>query len=254
VAQSIWNGYISFGLVTIPVHLSAATEPKDIALNQVCREHGDRIRLEKRCATDGSEVPPWEIVRGYELYAGHHVVLEEEDFDSLPVPSKHTIEITAFVDASEIEPAYHERGYFLIPLDTGTKAYRLLLRALENKNLVAIGKVGFNRRVHLCALRPIDGALATEVRPTPEVPEALVSPEELELAYRLMDLLHEPFAPEKYRDGYRVALCELIQTKAEGMEVTGPGEPPLATIPDLMEALRASVEAALGKPHIRSLP
>jgi DNA end-binding protein Ku len=218
------------------------------------RDDSSRIQFRRFCATEEKEVSRDEILKGYEFSKGQYVVLEDEDFEKLPLPSKHTIEIAAFVDAEDIPTTYHERAYYLEPQETGIKAYRLLLKALSQQNLVAIGKIAFRQREHLCALRPTEGILALEtlfyadeVRPVPKVPEATVSERELDMAFALIDLLREPFQPDKFQDDYRVALRELIEAKQEGREIVEEPTRPETRVVDLMEALRASVEAA-GRP------
>jgi DNA end-binding protein Ku len=250
-ARALWKGAISFGMVTIPVQLFSATEQKDISFHLLHREDNSRLKFVRTCPVHEREVTKDEIVRGYEFAKGQYVILEDEDFETLPVASKHTIEISAFIDAEEIPPLYHERGYFLEPQETGVKAYRLLLTALENKGLVAVGKIAFRQREHLCALRPGNGAVlletlfyADEVRPVPQIPEAPVSERELEMAYALIDLLREPFDASKYEDEYRVALVDLIEAKQAGQAVVVEPVQQETKVVDLMEALRASVEAA----------
>ena len=249
--RALWKGAISFGMVTIPVQLFSATEEKDVSFHLINREDHARLKFVRTCSLDNQEMTKDDIVRGYEFAKGQYVILEDEDFESLPIPSKHTIEISAFIAAEEIPPLYHEKGYYLEPQETGAKAYQLLLTALENKNLVAIGKLAFRQREHLCALRPGSGAVlletlyyADEVRPAPQIPEAPVSERELEMAYALIDLLREPFEPTKYQDAYRLALLDLIAAKQNGDSVVMRAEPRDGKVIDLMEALRASVEAA----------
>src|SRR5436190_1691521 len=204
MARSIWRGAISFGMVTIPVRLFSAAQPKDISFHLLHREDHARIRNRRWCPVDDREVPAEEIVRGYEVTKGEYVTLEDEDFDRLPVPSKHTIDITTFVEAEDIPPTYYERAYYLEPEELGIKSYRLLMKALEKRALVAIGKIAFRQREHLCALRPAEGALlcetlfyADEVQEEPKVPEAKVSDKELDMAFSLIDLLRDDFEPKK---------------------------------------------------------
>jgi DNA end-binding protein Ku len=255
VPRSIWKGAISFGLVSIPVKLYSATESKDIAFRQI---HNDdcqsRIRQLRWCPVHEREVPYDEIVRGYEYTKDRYVILDDEDFDKLPLPSKHTINLDAFVEAEEIDPIYFERSYYLEPDEAGAKPFALLMRALQEKGLVAIAKIAIRNKEQLCALRPQEGALtletmylADEIREAPvEVDwrDQKVSAPELKMAETLIEMLHKPFEPEEYHDDYRAALRELIDAKLEGvtLEEVAPGEPP--KVVDLMAALRASVEAA----------
>lgn len=253
--RSIWKGAISFGLVSIPVKLYTATDSKDIAFRQIHdAECQSRIRQLRWCPVHDSEVPYNEIVRGYEYTKDRYILLKEEDFDALPLPSKHTINLDAFVDADEIDPIYYERSYYLEPDEAGAKPFALLMRALQEKGLVAVAKIAIRNKEQLCALRPQDGALtletmylADEIREAPsEVPwqDTSVSAPELAMAETLIEMLRKPFAPEAYQDDYREALQQVISAKLEGVAVeeAAPAEAP--KVVDLMAALRASIEAA----------
>ena len=253
--RSIWNGVISFGMVSIPVKLFTGTESKDISFNQLHRDDHARIRMVRWCPEDDRAVQTGEIVRGYEYERDQYVVLTEEDFEKLPLPSKHTIELAQFVDAAEIDPVYYEKTYYLEPDEKGIKPYALLMRALKEKGLTAVAKIAIRNKERLCALRPVDGTLVLEtlfypdeirVQRGTELPEIEVSDRELDMAFTLIDLLHEPFAPEQFKDDYREALMQLIDAKLEGQELVSVAPQP-AKVTDLMTALKASVAAAKKK-------
>ncbi|MEA2639727.1 MAG: end-binding protein Ku [Chloroflexota bacterium] len=238
-------------MIVIPVKLYRATESKDLSFHLLHAGCGSRLRQLRWCPVHEREVPSDEVVRGYEFAKGRHVVLDDEDFAALPVPSKHTIALAAFVEAGEIDPVYYERSYYLEPDEAGLKPYALLYRAILDKGLVALGKIALQSRESLCALRPVDGAMMLETLYYPDeirvdrpaqLPDVLVSPKELGMAESLIDLLREPFEPEKYQDEYRRALGELIAAKLEGQEIAPSPEAPTAEPIDLMAALRASVE------------
>ncbi|MSP22881.1 MAG: Ku protein [Dehalococcoidia bacterium] len=253
--RSIWKGAISFGLVSIPVKLYAATESKDISFRQI---HDDecqsRIRQLRWCPVHEREVGYDEIARGYEYSKDRYVLLGEEDFDSLPLPSKYTINLDAFVDGEEIDPIYYERSYYLEPDEAGAKPFAMLMRALQEKGLVAVAKIAIRNKEQLCALRPQDGVLALEtmfladeIREAPsdvQWQDTVVSAHELAMAETLIEMLHKPFASESYKDEYREALQQVIDARLDGvvLEDATPAEPP--KVVDLMAALRASVEAA----------
>jgi DNA end-binding protein Ku len=254
--RSIWNGVISFGMVSIPVKLFTATESKDVSFHLLHKDDGSRLKQLRWCPEDDREVGWDEIVRGYEYAKDQHVVLDEEDFEKLPLASKHTIELSAFVDASEIDPVHYEKSYYLQPDDVGEKPFALLMRALNEKNLVAIAKIAIRNKERLCALRPMDGTLILEtlyyadeirVQRGEEIPDVEVSDRELEMAEALIDLLTESFEPEKYQDEYRDALMQVIQAKLEGQEIVEAPAAPHAKVTDLMTALKASVDAAKKK-------
>ena len=253
MARAIWRGTISFGMVSIPVRLFTATESQDITFRQLHAADNSPIRLVKRCSTDGKDLEPDEIVKGYEYGKDRFVLVDDSDLEKLPIPSKHTISLTAFVDAHEIDPIYYEKGYYVEPEELGRKPFALLVKALEEKRLSAVAKIAIRTKERLCALRPKDGGLVLETlyfadeirKPESEPQELVVSDAEMKVAYALIDLLHEPFDPAAYRDEYRDALMSIIEAKLEGHEYVAPAEPAAASpAVDLMAALKASVEAA----------
>lgn len=253
MARAIWRGTISFGMVSIPVRLFTATESQDIAFRQLHAADNSPIRLVKRCSTDGKDLEPDEIVKGYEYARDRFVLVDESDLEKLPIPSKHTIALTAFVDAHEIDPIYYEKSYYVEPEELGKKPFALLVKALEEKQLSAVAKIAIRTKERLCALRPKDHGLvletlyfADEIRnPESEPQELAVSDAEMKVAYALIELLHEPFDAAAYRDEYRDALMAIIQAKLEGHEYVAPAEQAVAApAVDLMAALKASVEAA----------
>jgi DNA end-binding protein Ku len=250
--RSIWNGVISFGMVSIPVKLYTGTESKDISFNQLHKEDNVRIKMLRWCPEDERPLEMGEIVRGYEYARDQYVILTEEDFEKLPLPSKHTIELAQFVDKEEIDPVYYEKTYYLEPDEKGVKPYSLLMRALKEKGLTAIAKIAIRNKERLCALRPMDGSLILEtlfypdeirVQKESDIPQVDVSDRELDMAFTLIDLLHEPFEPDKFKDEYREALMQLIDAKLEGEELAV-ATPQPAKVTDLMSALKASVAAA----------
>jgi len=250
--RSIWNGVISFGMVSIPVKLYTATESKDISFHLLHKECGTRLKQLRWCPLDERAVEWSEIARGYEYARDEHVVMTDEDFEKLPLPSKHTVDLTAFVKAEEIDPIYYERTYYLEPDEKSVKPFALLMRALQEKGLTAIAKIAIRNKEQLCALRPVDGALVLEtlyypdeIREAPaEAPEVKVSEKELAMAFTLIDLLADSFEPEKYQDEYRAALMEVIEAKLEGQAVAAAVIPLPTKVTDLMSALKASVAAA----------
>ena len=253
MARPIWRGAISFGMVTIPVKLYTATESKDVAFRQV---HNDdcksRIRQLRWCPVHDREVAYDELIRGYEYAKDRFVLFEDEDFEKLPLPSRQTISLAAFVDASEIDPTYHDRTYYLEPDETGRKAFALLVRALEAKGLTAIAKVAIRNKERLSALRLSDGRLVLETLLWPDEIRAReedstadieVSDDEMKMALTLIEMLEQPFDPGQFHDEYRDALTTIIDAKLAGEEVVVAEQPETAKVIDLMAALKASVEA-----------
>jgi len=250
--RSIWNGVISFGMVSIPVKLYTATQSKDISFHLLHKECNTRLQQLRWCPTHERAVEWSEVVRGYEYARDEHVILTEEDFEKLPLPSKQTVELSAFVKADEIDPVYYEKSYYLEPDAKGIKPFALLMTALREKGLTGIAKIAVRNKEQLCALRPMDGTLILETLFYPdeirvektELPDVKISDKELEMAYTLIDLLSEEFEPEKHKDEYRDALMKLIEAKLEGEELPEVAASGPAKVTDIMSALRASVEAA----------
>jgi DNA end-binding protein Ku len=251
--RAIWRGAISFGMVSIPVKLYSATESHDISFRQLAAEDLQPIRYLRWSPTLDREVEYSEIRKGYEYAKDQFVILEDEDFENLPVPSKHTIAIEQFVEQAEIDPIYFEKPYYLDPDEAGVKPYTLLMRAMEEKGLIAIGKIALRQKEQLAAIRPRDGHLTIEmllypdeVRPYEgsDVSDVKVTKEEMKMAFALIDMLHEPFDPARFSDDYRDVLMNMITTKLEGGEVVSATEEAAAApTVDLMAALRASIEA-----------
>ncbi|MEP6572329.1 MAG: Ku protein [Gemmatimonadota bacterium] len=251
--RAIWSGVVSFGMVSIPVKLFSATRSEDISFKLIHSTCGTPIQQKRWCPTDEEEVPWDEVVRGYQYAKGKFVTLTDEDFEQLPLASKHTIEIVAFVEASEIDPVYYEKSYYLAPDSKGEKPYALLFKALEEKGLSAIASITMRKREQLCAIRPHGGAIvletlfyADEVELERQVDQAApkIREKELEMAYVLIDLLRKSFDPTEYRDHYREALAELIDAKLEGKKIVT--APPVrdTKVIDLADALARSVAAA----------
>jgi len=253
MARAIWSGSISFGMVSIPVKLYGATESKDIRFHLLHAKDGTRLKQIRWCPTDEAEVPWNETARGYEYAKGKYVVLTDEDFQKLPLPSRHTIDISAFVKEAEIDPVYFEKSYYLEPGERAAKPYALLLKALEEKELTAIATVTMRNKEQLCAIRARNGVIMLETLYYPdevrkdtgvELGDVRVNDKELDMAFTLIELLRKPFEPEEYHDHYREALEQLIEAKLEGKEVVTSPEAEQTKVIDLADALRRSVEAA----------
>jgi DNA end-binding protein Ku len=252
--RAMWKGAISFGLVTIPVAVYPATEEKTLRFHQLHDEDGGRIRYKRVCEKDGEEVTYEHIVKGYEVEKDRYVVLTDEDFDAVPVASSRAIDIVQFVDVDEIDPMLYKKSYYLVPEETGAKAYSLLREAMKEDDRVGIAKVSFRDREHIAALRFKDDAFVLETMFWPdEIREADfggvdvemdVRDQELTMARQLIDSLTGEWAPEQYRDAYRDALVQIVEAKMNGEEIEVVEPEPAAKVVDLMEALKASVAAA----------
>jgi DNA end-binding protein Ku len=255
--QAIWRGTISFGLVTIPVKLYSATEERDISFRQVHEADGGRIRYRRICEIDGEEVPYSDISKGYEMPDGRMVILNNDDFASLPLPTAKAIEVLEFVPIEEVDPLYFAKAYYLgADGGPGGKPYVLLRDALTKTKQCALVKVAIRTREVLALVRAKDGALVLQTMLWPdEVRDSgFASPDdsveirkqEVEMAESYISTLKSEFDPERYHSDYREALEKLVEAKAEGVPVpeVEEEEGETAEVVDLVAALRASVDAA----------
>ena len=253
MARSIWNGVISFGLVSIPVRLFPATSEKDISFNELHEPCKSRLKRIRWCPFHNKEVTADEVIKGYEYAKGQYVEMQEEDFEKLPIPSKHTIEVSAFVESTEIDPVYYDTTYSLEPDEAGKKPFALFLHALKGEGKSAIGTVTIRKKEQLCSLRLAGGNLMLDtlyyqdevrVELDKEIPEVKLTDQEEKMAKLLVDALSDSFKPGEYKDTYREALLQVIEAKLEGRQVVEAPAAEETKVTDLMEALRASVEAA----------
>jgi len=250
--RSVWKGSISFGLVAIPIELFAATEERKVAFHQVHADDGGRIRYRRICTVDGEEVEYSDIAKGYELPDGEVVVLTDEDFAELPLPSRRDIEVLSFVAAGSIDPVQLSRSYHCAPTERGAKPYVLLRDALARAEKVAMVKVAVRSRESLAVLRPRDAGLVLQLMMWPDevrkpelsfLDDVQLRPQEVEVAGAYVEALTGEVDPEQVVDRYRVALNELIEAKVAGRHVEQPPAP-AKLHGDLMDALRRSIEAA----------
>jgi DNA end-binding protein Ku len=249
----MWKGAISFGLVTIPVAVYPATEEKTLRFNQLHETDGGRIRMKRTCSIDGEEVSYDEIVKGYEYEKDKYVILTDDDFDAVPVESSRAIDIVQFVELEQIDPTLYKKSYYLVPDETGAKAYALLREAMSQDDKVGIAKVSFRDKEHLAALRFKDDAFVLETMYWPDEIRAFdadvdldvkVREQELQMARQLIENLTADWNPEEFTDEYREALLKIVEAKINGQEIESVAPEPTAKVVDLMEALKASVAAA----------
>lgn len=252
--RPVWKGAVSFGLVNIPVKMYTASEDKSIKFKYLHSKCSTPLKYQRICPRCNQEVQWEEIVRGYEYQKDRFIVMKDEDFEAIPTNKTRTIDIIDFCKLEEIDPIYYEKSYYLGPEETGKKAYNLFVSALKSKDRVAVAKVVIRSKQALAALRIYDNVLVMEtmkypdeVRSKQEIPgieaEVTVSDRELDMATQLVETMTEPFAPEKYSDDYRRALLDLISAKIEGQELDYPQVQPAEGVVDLMESLKASLEA-----------
>jgi DNA end-binding protein Ku len=249
--RAIWSGSINFGLVNVPVRMYSAIDEKDLHFHYLHVKDDSRIGYEKVCKKEDKAVPDDEIVKAYEIKKGEYVVVTDEDLAAAGGAAYRTIDIKDFVAADDIDPIYFERTYYLGPADGAEKVYALLSRAMEDAGLAAIATYVMREKQQLGCLRLREGVItlekmyfADEIRPVDEIKVKGVSvgKQELEMAAELIDRFSGSFDIDKYRDEYRDALLKVIRAKHKGKEVRVEPEPEREPT-DLMEALRASVEA-----------
>lgn len=256
--RSIWKGAISFGLVNIPVRLYAATKSHDLKFSYLHKECNTPLHYERNCPACSEAVSGEDMVRGYEYEKGHWVVLDEQDFEKLPLPTTKAIELLDFVQLSEIDPIYFERSYYLEPDQVGVRAYALLRAAMEETGKAAVAKVALRSRESLGAVRVLERTLVLEtmfypdeIRSQEQLEGVLAEPElpprELAMAVDLVRNLSASFEPRKYKDDYKDALSKLVESRIQGKAVEEVRPPMAGKVVDLMEALEASVKATAGR-------
>jgi DNA end-binding protein Ku len=258
--RAIWSGSISFGLVNVPVKLYSAVRREELAFHQLEESTGARVKNKRVSEKTGREVPWEKIVKGYELGKGRYVTLTSEELEEFKPRATKTIDIEDFVDLHEIDPIYYDSTYYVAPSGEGegaTKAYKLLLTAMEREERVGIARFVMRTKQYLAAVRPYDGVLAlstmlfeNEIVPKSDVTElkglrATVTDREARMATQIIDSLSTDWKPSKYHDTYKAEVLELIDKKAKGKEiVVDKAEEAPAKVVDLMAALEASLEAA----------
>jgi DNA end-binding protein Ku len=263
--RPIWRGHLTFGLVTIPVKLYTATDPKDIRFRLLHKSCLTPIQNKRFCPHHDQIVEWNDVVRGYEYEKGKFVSLTEEDLESVPLETAGTVSVTSFVTLDEINPLFYEKSYYLAPDEGGQKAFRLLHDTMTEATRVAVGKVVIKEKEHLVSVRPHDGALvlstlyyADEVRAVDDIPELPVQtkihPNEKKMAMQLIEGLAAEFSPAEYTDDYRQALEKVINAKVQGEPLEAPARKSEKVV-DLMEALRRSLQVTRKeKPARRSRP
>jgi DNA end-binding protein Ku len=252
--RTIWNGSISFGLVNIPIGLAVATQRTDVAFRTLHRECKTPIKQKRYCPFHERDVGPDEIVKGWEYVKGEFVIVEEEDLEAVALQRSNSIEILRFVKLEEVDPVYFDRTYYLAPAsaDAQRRPYVLLLRAMEDTGMAAIGKFVLWGKENLCLIRPQGDSLALEtlffaedVRAKREIEEAVadsdVKDAELDLARQVIESISGEFDPEEFRNEYRDDLRLMLEAKLEGQEIVKPEPAPETPVIDLMEALKQSV-------------
>jgi DNA end-binding protein Ku len=255
--RSLWTGSVSFGLVNVPVRMYSAVHEHKLQFHLIHAKDDSPIGYEKICKVEDKPVPNDEIVKAFEYKKGEFVQLTDEDFDAVQVEGQHTIDLEDFVPYEQIDAAFFAHTYLVGPEEGAERPYSLLVRALEQSELAGIGKFVMRNRQYLGCLHVREGILsleqlyfADEVDPPANVlPGKLpsVPKRELDMALQLIESFAADWKPEKYEDTYTDALKAIVRRKRKGEEVHRVQEPEEDQAPDLMEALRRSLEQQDGK-------
>lgn len=254
--RSIWKGTISFGLVNIPIALGIATKRSDPSFRTLDAVTLQPIQQQLYAPGRDETISRDETVKGYEISKGRFITVTDEELESVAVERRRTIDILAFVEMDEIDPVYYDRSYYIDPQEAATKPYALLVEAMRESGKVAIGKFVLSGKEHLVVLRPSGESLVMEilfypedVRSSAEIEEKVkgtkVTAAERKMAEQLIESLTKPFDPAEYENEHKRDLLALIEAKAAGAEIPPAPEPAAPqAVPDLMSALKASLEQA----------
>jgi DNA end-binding protein Ku len=255
--RTIWNGSMNFGLVNIPIGLAVAQQRKDVAFRTLHRECGTPIKQKRFCPLHERDVEAEELVKGWEFSKGQFVLVEESDFEAVALQRSQSIDIVKFVTIEAVDPIYFDRTYYLAPASAAgqRRPYVLLLKAMQEANVGAIGKFVLWGKENLCLIRPLGEALALEtlyfaedIRSRAEIDEAVeetdVKEPELGMARQLVASLVGDFDPGEFENDYRRDLRAMLEAKLAGEEIARPEPIAPAPVVDLMEALKASVAEA----------
>jgi DNA end-binding protein Ku len=248
--SSVWTGYLTFGLISMPVRLFSGARGSRVSFHMLHRDDMTRIKQQLYCPTDERVVERSEIVKGYEYRKGEYVVIEPEEIKKIEPKTAKSMEILEFVKDAEVDPIYYESSYYLMPEEAGKRPYVLLARALEDTNTVAIAKLTMHNREYTVILRPYKNGIllhtmyyADEVRQLENFGEDNVEVKEgeVKIAHQLIRALEGKFQPEKFHDTFEDNVKALIKAHLEGKEVVAIPKPKPAPVTDLMAALKQSL-------------
>ena len=257
MAASVWSGYLTFGLISMPIRLFSGARSSGISFNMLHRDDLQRVKQQYYCPADNRVVERSEIVKGFEYRKDEYVVIDPEEIKKIEPKTAKTMEILEFVKTGEVDPVYFESSYYLIPEEAGRRPYALLTKALEESDYVAIAKVTMHNREYTVFLRPHEGGMMLhtmyyeeEVRKVEGfgAPDVELKDSEVKVAHQLIEALAAKWEPQKFHDDFQENLKKLIQTKLEGGEVAEIEKPKkLAPVVDLMAALKESLAQMEGR-------
>jgi DNA end-binding protein Ku len=258
---SVWTGYLTFGLISMPVRLFSGARGEHVSFHMLHRDDHVRVKQQLICPAEDKVVERDEIVKGYEYRKGEYVIIEPEEIKKIEPKTAKSMEILEFVKSADVDPIYFESSYYLMPEEAGRRPYALLAKALEETEYVAIAKLTMHNREYTVILRPYrSGMMLHTMYYKEEVREvesfgkvdAELREAEVKVAHQLIEALAAPFEPEKYHDTFEENIKKLIQARLEGQEVTEIEKPKkVAPTVDLMAALKESLAQMPKKPPQR---
>jgi len=257
MAASVWTGYLTFGLISMPVRLFSGARPNHVSFHMLHRDDHVRVKQQLVCPEEDKVIGRDEIVKGYEFRKGEYVIIEPEELKRIEPKTAKAMEILEFVKAEEIDPIYFESSYYLMPEEAGQRPYALLQKALEDSKHVAIAKLAMHNREYTVCLRPYAGGLMLhtmyyqdEIREVENFgkTDVEIKAPELKVAHQLVQALAADWDPKKYYDTFETNVKELIKAHLEGKHVVGVEKPKKAApVVDLMDALKQSLAQMEGK-------
>ena len=257
MAASVWSGYLTFGLISMPVRLFSGARSEHVSFHMLHRDDNVRVKQQLICPEEDKVVGRDEIVKGYEFRKGEYVIIEPEELKKIEPKTAKTMEILEFIKADEIDPIYFESSYYMTPEEAGRRPYALLQKALEESKHVAVAKLAMHNREYTVFLRPYTGGLMLhtmyyedEIRQVDGFGkiDVEIKESELKVAHQLVDALAADWDPKKYYDTFQTNVKELIKARLEGKHVEGVEKPKKAApVVDLMEALKQSLAQMEGK-------
>jgi DNA end-binding protein Ku len=261
---TVWKGYLSFGLVSFPIRLSAAARGETVHFHLLHKKDLSRVKEIMYCAAEDKPLERSELVKGYEYSKGEYIVIEPEELEKVAPPTATSMQILQFVRIDEVDPIFLEKSYYVAPEEAVSRPYSLLLEAMTQTGYDAIAKVSMHGREHVVVLRPTrDGIVLHTMYFVDELhrekewgkpSDQKFDKREMDMAKRLIEALAGPFQPEEYHDEYRENVEKLIEAKRKGKKVTPINQPKPAPVIDLMQALQKSLAMGKATPTAKKTP
>ncbi|HUR37358.1 MAG TPA: Ku protein [Terriglobales bacterium] len=253
---SLWTGYLTFGLISMPVRLFSGARSEHVSFHMLHRDDNVRVKQQLVCPAENKVIERSETVKGYEYSKGEYVIIEPAEIKKIEPKTAKAMEILEFVKTGEVDPIYFESSYYLVPEEGGRKPYALLQKALDDSGYVGVAKLTMHNREYTVLLRPYEGGIMLHtIYYQEEIREVEgfgkidvdIKPAEIKVANQLIEALAAEWEPEKYADTFQENVKKLIQARLDGREVVAVEKPrKMAPVVDLMEALKASLAEKQG--------